>query len=110
MPNPSDESWMRRALALAARGRGAVEPNPMVGAVAVRDGVIVGEGWHQKYGGPHAEVFALSGDARGATLYGTLEPCCHQGKTPPCTKAVIVAGINRVVAAMLDPFPKVAGG
>jgi diaminohydroxyphosphoribosylaminopyrimidine deaminase/5-amino-6-(5-phosphoribosylamino)uracil reductase len=110
MPNPSDESWMRRALELAARGRGAVEPNPMVGAVAVREGVIVGEGWHQQFGGPHAEVFALSGEARGATLYVTLEPCCHQGKTPPCTKAVIAAGISRVVAAMLDPFPKVAGG
>jgi diaminohydroxyphosphoribosylaminopyrimidine deaminase/5-amino-6-(5-phosphoribosylamino)uracil reductase len=104
---------MRQALALAARGRGHVEPNPMVGAVVVRDGVRVGEGWHQRFGGPHAEVFALAaaGDAaRGATLYVTLEPCCHFGKTPPCTDAVIAAGVRRVVAAMADPFPKVAGG
>jgi diaminohydroxyphosphoribosylaminopyrimidine deaminase/5-amino-6-(5-phosphoribosylamino)uracil reductase len=103
---------MRRALELAARGRGAVEPNPMVGAVVVRDGAVVGEGWHQKYGGPHAEVFALdaAGEAaRGATLYVSLEPCCHHGKTPPCTDAVIRAGVARVVAAMRDPFPRVAG-
>src|SRR3954453_22218995 len=107
-----DERWMRHALALAARGRGHVEPNPMVGAVVVRDGVAVGEGWHQRFGGPHAEVHALAaaGDAaRGATLYVTLEPCCHIGKTPPCTDAVLRAGIRRVVAAMLDPFPQVAG-
>src|SRR3954452_19339162 len=106
------EAWMRRALELAARGRGAVEPNPMVGAVVVRDGVVVGEGWHQKHGGPHAEVFALNAagaSARGATLYVSLEPCCHHGKTPPCTDAVIAAGEARVVAAMRDPFPRVAG-
>jgi diaminohydroxyphosphoribosylaminopyrimidine deaminase/5-amino-6-(5-phosphoribosylamino)uracil reductase len=107
-----EESWMRRALALAERGRGHVEPNPLVGAVVVRDGVSAGEGWHQHYGGPHAEVYALDaagGDARGATLYVSLEPCCHYGKTPPCTDAVLRAGIRRVVAAMTDPFPKVAG-
>jgi diaminohydroxyphosphoribosylaminopyrimidine deaminase / 5-amino-6-(5-phosphoribosylamino)uracil reductase len=107
-----DERWMRHALALAARGRGAVEPNPMVGAVVVRDGVEVGKGWHQRFGGPHAEVFALAaaGDAaRGAMLYVTLEPCCHFGKTPPCTDAVRAAGVARVVAAMADPFPQVSG-
>lgn len=104
---------MRQALALAERGRGAVEPNPLVGAVVVRAGEVVGSGYHQQYGGPHAEVFALqeAGErARGATLYVTLEPCCHQGKTPPCTGAVREAGIARVVAAMGDPFPRVAGG
>src|SRR5436309_6588652 len=109
----SDEAWMRRALELAERGRGAVEPNPLVGAVVVREGSCVGEGWHQRYGGPHAEVHALAAAkeaARGATLYVTLEPCCHHGKTPPCTGAVLAAGIGRVVAAMTDPFPRVAGG
>jgi diaminohydroxyphosphoribosylaminopyrimidine deaminase / 5-amino-6-(5-phosphoribosylamino)uracil reductase len=108
----SDPDYMARALELAARGRGAVEPNPLVGAVVVRDGEIVGEGWHEKFGQAHAEVNALrrAGDAaRGATLYVTLEPCCHFGKTPPCTEAVIGAGVRRVVAAMLDPFPQVAG-
>ncbi len=104
---------MRRALAEAERGRGAVEPNPMVGAVVVRDGKAVGVGHHAFFGGPHAEVNALreAGEAaRGATLYVTLEPCCHQGKTPPCTDGVIAAGIGRVVVAMADPFPKVDGG
>src|SRR5580693_3793848 len=108
----ADEACMRHALALAERGRGAVEPNPLVGAVVVRDGVSVGEGWHQQFGGPHAEVFALAAAgeaARGATLYVTLEPCCHHGKTPPCTDAVLRAGIRRVVAAMQDPFPQVSG-
>ena len=107
-----DESWMRRALAMAERGRGWVEPNPLVGAVIVRDGAIVGEGWHQQFGQAHAEVNALAqagAAARGATLYVTLEPCCHHGKTPPCTDAVIAAGIARVVAALADPFPQVAG-
>jgi diaminohydroxyphosphoribosylaminopyrimidine deaminase/5-amino-6-(5-phosphoribosylamino)uracil reductase len=108
------EHWMRHALALAARGRGAVEPNPMVGAVVLdAAGQLAGEGWHQKFGGPHAEVFALAqaGErARGGTLVVTLEPCCHHGKTPPCTDAVLKAGVARVVAAMADPFPKVAGG
>src|SRR5947209_6885745 len=96
----TDDDWMRRALDLAERGRGAVEPNPLVGAVLVRDGRVVGEGWHQRFGGPHAEVNALAaaGDAaRGATLYVTLEPCCHHGKTPPCTDAVLHAGVARVV-------------
>ncbi|MFO0796048.1 MAG: bifunctional diaminohydroxyphosphoribosylaminopyrimidine deaminase/5-amino-6-(5-phosphoribosylamino)uracil reductase RibD [Gemmataceae bacterium] len=105
---------MRHALALAERGRGAVEPNPMVGAVVLdAGGVVVGEGWHQRFGGPHAEVHALAeaGErARGGTLVVTLEPCCHHGKTPPCTDAVLASGVARVVAAMADPFPKVAGG
>jgi diaminohydroxyphosphoribosylaminopyrimidine deaminase/5-amino-6-(5-phosphoribosylamino)uracil reductase len=107
-----DDKFLDRAFELAERGRGFVEPNPLVGAVIARDGVIVGEGWHAQYGGPHAEVVALNHAAdlaRGATLYVTLEPCCHTGKTPPCTDAVIRAGIARVVAAMTDPFPQVAG-
>ncbi len=110
----ADERWMSRALELAARGQGSVEPNPMVGAVVLdAEGQLVGEGWHQKFGGPHAEVHALemAGErARGGTLYATLEPCCHVGKTPPCTDAVVKAGVRRVVVAMADPFPKVAGG
>ncbi len=105
---------MPRALTLAERGRGAVEPNPMVGAVVTdASGVVVGEGWHERFGGPHAEVnaFAAAGErARGGTLYVTLEPCCHHGKTPPCTDAVLRSGVRRVVAATADPFPKVAGG
>jgi diaminohydroxyphosphoribosylaminopyrimidine deaminase/5-amino-6-(5-phosphoribosylamino)uracil reductase len=110
----SDERHLRRALALAEFGRGSVEPNPMVGAVVLdAGGEVVGEGWHQKFGGPHAEVvaFAAAGErARGGTLYVTLEPCCHHGKTPPCTEAVLRAGVRRVVVATADPFPKVAGG
>lgn len=109
---PADEIWMRRALALAERGRGHVEPNPLVGAVLVRDGRLVGEGWHRQFGEAHAEIhaFTAAGDgSRGATLYVTLEPCCHQGKTPPCADAVRRAGVARVVAAMADPFPQVAG-
>lgn len=104
---------MRRALAEAARGRGAVEPNPMVGAVVVRDGRVVAVGHHARFGGPHAEVVALEAageGARGATAYVSLEPCCHHGKTPPCTDALIHAGVARVVAAMRDPFPRVDGG
>ena len=107
-----DEFWMRRALAEAERGRGAVEPNPMVGAVVVQDGSLVGVGRHERFGGPHAEVHALqnAGEAaRGATLYVTLEPCCHHGKTPPCTERIVNAAVARVVVAMADPFPKVAG-
>src|SRR5437762_2404558 len=110
--NSDDETWMRRAIELAERGRGHVEPNPLVGAVVVRDGQPVGDGWHQKYGEAHAEVHALAAAgeaARGATLYVTLEPCCHQGKTPPCTDAILRAGIARIVAALQDPFPQVAG-
>jgi diaminohydroxyphosphoribosylaminopyrimidine deaminase/5-amino-6-(5-phosphoribosylamino)uracil reductase len=115
MTQPLDlERWMRHALALAARGRGAVEPNPMVGAVVLdAAGNLVGEGWHQKFGGPHAEVFALAAAgerARGGTVIVTLEPCCHHGKTPPCTDAVLRSRARRVVAAMADPFPRVAGG
>src|SRR6516164_10834636 len=110
--NADAEGWMARALELAERGRGHVEPNPLVGAVVVREGRAVGEGWHQRYGQAHAEVNALAAAgeaARGATLYVTLEPCCHFGKTPPCTDAVLRAGVARVVAAMSDPFPQVAG-
>lgn len=113
-----DTAAMTRALELARRGEGYVEPNPMVGAVvAICDTAgrqqIIGEGWHARFGGPHAEVMALEAAgsrARGATLFVTLEPCCHHGKTPPCTDAVIGAGIGRVVIATRDPFPAVAGG
>jgi diaminohydroxyphosphoribosylaminopyrimidine deaminase/5-amino-6-(5-phosphoribosylamino)uracil reductase len=108
-----DHRWMRRALALAGRGAGQVSPNPLVGCVLVRDGERVSEGWHRVYGGPHAEVDALrtAGDrARGATAYVTLEPCNHWGKTPPCTDALIAAGVARVVVAARDPFPAAAGG
>lgn len=108
------EPFMRHTLELAARGRGFVEPNPMVGAVVLdAAGLPVGEGWHQKFGGPHAEVYALNaagGKAKGGTLVVTLEPCCHHGQTPPCTDAVLRSGVKRVVVAMADPFPKVAGG
>lgn len=104
---------MRRALELARRGIGLVEPNPAVGAVVVDDDLqVLGEGWHERFGGPHAEVHALAqaGEkARGATLYCTLEPCSHFGKTPPCADAVIAAGIKRVVIATGDPAPHVAG-
>src|SRR6478736_6670383 len=113
MPDDPLSELMLRAVELARRGEGFVEPNPMVGCVIVRDGEVVGEGWHQQFGGPHAEVHALqsAGErAKGATMYVTLEPCCHQGKTPPCTDAIIAAGIKRVVTAMRDPFPQVAGG
>ncbi len=109
----ADASYMRRALALAREGWGHTAPNPMVGAVVVVDDTIVGEGHHARYGDVHAEVNALraAGDrARGATLYVTLEPCAHVGKTPPCTDAVIAAGIARVVAAVRDPSPIARGG
>ena len=108
-----DQSFMLRALELARMGQGLVEPNPMVGAVIVRDGELVGEGWHQRFGDAHAEVEALraAGErARGATMYVTLEPCCHQGKTGPCTQAILAAGLARVVVALRDPYPQVAGG
>jgi len=107
-----DEKWMARALALAERGRGWVHPNPMVGAVLVRHGRVVGEGFHRKFGQAHAEVEALrraGARARGATLYVNLEPCAHWGKTPPCVDVLIQAGVGRVVAAMRDPNPRVAG-
>jgi diaminohydroxyphosphoribosylaminopyrimidine deaminase / 5-amino-6-(5-phosphoribosylamino)uracil reductase len=107
-----DLDWMRAALVAAEKGRGAVEPNPLVGAAVVRDGQLAGVGHHERFGGPHAEIVALraAGEAaRGATLYVTLEPCCHFGKTPPCTDAIVAAGIHRVVAAIRDPFPEVNG-
>ncbi len=108
------EDAMRRALELARRGTGFVEPNPAVGAVVVADdGRVVGEGWHERFGGPHAEVMAIAAAgeaARGATLFVTLEPCCHFGKTPPCSRAVIAAGIRRVVVATADPAAHVNGG
>ena len=108
-----DRAWMRRALALAERGWGQTAPNPMVGAVVVRDGVAVGKGFHAKFGEAHAEVVALAdaGErARGATVYVTLEPCNHQGKTPPCVDALIAAGVKRVVAAVRDPGRESGGG
>ncbi len=108
-----DRQAMRRALALARRGRSTTAPNPMVGAVVVRDGVVVGSGWHRRAGGAHAETlaFASAGDeASGATLFVTLEPCNHQGRTPPCVDGVIAAGVSRVVYAHRDPNPEVAGG
>ena len=109
----ADRRWMRRALSLARRGWGHTAPNPMVGAVLVRDGAVVGEGWHAVYGGAHAEVVALeaAGDrARGATAYVTLEPCNHQGQTPPCSSELIAAGVTRVVFGADDPNPAAWGG
>ncbi len=107
-----DVRWMAHALALAARGRGRTSPNPMVGAVVVKDGALAGQGFHEHAGGPHAEVLALEeagARARGATLYVTLEPCNHQGRTPPCVEAILRAGIARLVAAVRDPNPRVRG-
>lgn len=108
-----DAFHMARALRLAEIGRGSVEPNPLVGCIIAHGAEIIGEGWHERFGGPHAEVEALAvagGRAAGATMYVTLEPCCHQGKTPPCSQAVIAAGLRRVVVAQRDPFPQVDGG
>lgn len=108
----TDSRHMARALQLAARGLYTTTPNPRVGCVIVRDGQIVGEGWHERAGTPHAEIHALraAGDAaRGATVYVTLEPCSHHGRTPPCAEALVSAGVARVVAAMRDPNPLVAG-
>ena len=108
----TDEKFMQEALRIARNAEGRTSPNPLVGAVIVKDGKIIAEGWHRQAGTPHAEIHALNmaGDlARGATLYVTLEPCSHFGRTPPCAQAVINAGISRVVAAMSDPNPKVAG-
>src|SRR5437588_3484349 len=108
-----DAEFMRRAIQLAREGWGRTAPNPLVGAVVVRDGAVVGEGSHEEFGGPHAEINALAeaGDrARGATLYVTLEPCDHQGKTPPCSRAILTAGIRRVVIAVEDPTPLARGG
>ena len=109
-----DEQHMSECLALGQQGRGFVEPNPMVGALVLdATGEVVGRGWHRKYGEAHAEVNALAAAgerARGGTLYVTLEPCCHTGKTPPCTEAVLRSGVRRVVVGMADPFPQVNGG
>ena len=108
----ADERYMWLALDLAAQGLGKTSPNPMVGAVLVKDGEIISTGYHQKAGEPHAEVHALAAAgeaARGATLYVTLEPCSHTGKTPPCTEQIIAAGVRKVVAAMADPNPLVNG-
>lgn len=110
--SPEDARWMRRALALARRGLGETNPNPMVGCVIVRGGRLVGEGFHAAAGGPHAEVVALEqagSRARGATLYVTLEPCAHVGRTPPCAPLVRESGVRRVVAALRDPNPLVDG-
>lgn len=107
-----DEYFMRRALNLAVRARGRTSPNPMVGAVLVRGDAVIAEAYHSRAGEDHAERKALNKagpKARGATLYVTLEPCCHFGKTPPCTEIIITSGVSRVVAAVRDPFPKVAG-
>ena len=107
-----DRWHMERALELAERGRGYVEPNPPVGCVIARGAEVLAEGWHRFFGGPHAEAEALrmaGPRAQGATMYVTLEPCCHYGKTPPCTEAIIAAKIARVVVAREDPFPAVAG-
>ena len=131
MDSNLDQVYMERALRLALRGQGLVEPNPMVGCVIIREdydntpgsdgdalfseeggALVVGEGWHQRYGEAHAEINALkmAGElAKGATMYVTLEPCSHQGKTPPCVDAIIESGVKRVVVAMVDPFPEVNG-
>jgi diaminohydroxyphosphoribosylaminopyrimidine deaminase/5-amino-6-(5-phosphoribosylamino)uracil reductase len=109
----TDHAHLARAVELAQRGLGRVSPNPVVGAVIVRDDVVLGEGWHEEYGGPHAEVNAIracdGADLRGATMYVSLEPCCHHGKQPPCTDAILAAGIVRVVVASDDPTEKAAG-
>ena len=109
----TDHEHLARAIDLAERGVGSVSPNPVVGAVLVKDERVVGEGWHEEYGGPHAEVNAIAaaGDAdlRGATLYISLEPCCHEGRQPPCTDAILAAGIGRVVVASDDPTEKASG-
>jgi diaminohydroxyphosphoribosylaminopyrimidine deaminase / 5-amino-6-(5-phosphoribosylamino)uracil reductase len=109
----ADAEHLKRAIDLAEHGLGRVHPNPMVGALVVRDGTVLGEGWHDEHGGPHAEVAAIAAaqgaDLRGATLYVSMEPCCHHGKTPPCTDALIAAGIARVVVASDDPSAKASG-
>jgi diaminohydroxyphosphoribosylaminopyrimidine deaminase/5-amino-6-(5-phosphoribosylamino)uracil reductase len=114
MPLAEEQRWMNHALELAARGRGRVEPNPLVGCVIVREGKLIGEGWHQRFGGPHAEREALQSvdraeDLPGATWFITLEPCAHHGKTPPCVESVIASQPAEVVIAMRDPFSQVDG-
>src|ERR671914_1529433 len=115
-PRQNHEQWMRRAIRLAMNGRGRVEPNPMVGCVIVKGGRVIGEGYHERFGGPHAEPNALAACAaageptEGATAYVTLEPCCHTNKkTPPCAPKLITAGVGRVVVGCLDPNPEVNG-
>ncbi len=108
----NDQDWMQKALSLTARGEGWTSPNPIVGAVLVKNGRVIGEGWHEKCGALHAERHALSRcteDPAGSTLYVTLEPCCHTGRQPPCTQAILEAGISRVVIGSADPNPLVAG-
>jgi diaminohydroxyphosphoribosylaminopyrimidine deaminase/5-amino-6-(5-phosphoribosylamino)uracil reductase len=112
---PFDPAFMLRAIELAYRGEGAVEPNPMVGCVLMQGGKIVAEGWHERFGGPHAEINALADahrrgiDPAGCEVYVTLEPCSHHGKTPPCVNALLAAGVKRLAVAQIDPFPAVAG-
>ena len=112
-PTDTDAPHLARAIELAGRGLGRVSPNPLVGAVIVKDGEVLGEGHHDTFGGPHAEVSAIAaaGDAdlHGATMYVSLEPCCHKGKTPPCTAAIAKAGIARVVIASDDPSEHASG-
>jgi diaminohydroxyphosphoribosylaminopyrimidine deaminase / 5-amino-6-(5-phosphoribosylamino)uracil reductase len=109
----TDRAHLERAIELAGNGLGAVKPNPVVGAVVARDGEVLGEGWHEQFGGVHAEVNAIEAcgvaDLGGATLYVSLEPCCHEGKTPPCTDAILHAGIKRVIVASDDPTEKASG-
>ena len=109
----TDAPHLARAIELASRGLGRVSPNPLVGAVIVKDGEVVGEGHHESFGGPHAEVSAIAAagdtDLHGATMYVSLEPCCHEGKTPPCTTAIAEAGIVRVVVASDDPSEHASG-
>ena len=112
MQEDFDEQMMRRAIELARNATGRTSPNPLVGAVVVKEGRIVAEGWHRQAGTPHAEVHALNmaGElARGATVYVSLEPCAHYGRTGSCAKALVEAGVSRIVIAMTDPNPKVAG-
>ena len=111
-PTAADLQWMQKALALARRGEGLTRPKPPVGAVLVKNGKLIGQGWHRRAGGPHAEIYAMrqaGKNAREATLYVTLEPCSTQGRTPPCVAAILAAGIQRVVVGAIDPNPKHAG-
>ena len=107
-----EEKFMKMAIELAKKGKGKVNPNPLVGAVIVKNGEIIGQGYHSKYGGNHAEIEAINNatdDVKGATIYVTLEPCFHYGKTPPCVDKLISSGISKVVIGHLDPNPLVSG-